>query len=336
MITVKNLIIHEIIKNENETYKAEYIPSESLLEIDQKKVEMIEELDFRYSSLSQTMAIFDPEEGNPTKQVPKNFLNYIDEQQPQYDFLAFSKDCSKNLIHHIDHVFKAKGGYLIFAEYQNRNHFIAVFVVRHRKGSTFKRDDNTKTYQVNESIYIDIEHMAMAARINLNARRLNNRYISFINKAQVDSQYFLSWFCAIDQQNNLEDTKTLHKILNQIELPSPNLDRADFINTIYNHIRNLPKGEVVNLKSLGIAFFEDENKLTDFADKNEYILNHEFNANREELRKFVNLKAKADKIGLNFPLDYLGNKIRIDNDQVIITSASLVEKIRLEENAQND
>jgi nucleoid-associated protein len=176
----------------------------------------------------------------------------------------------------------------------------------------------------------------MAARINLNARRLNNRYISFINKAQVDSQYFLSWFCAIDQQNNLEDTKTLHKILNQIDLPTPTLDRTDFINTIYHHIRTLPKGEVVNLKSLGIAFFDDENRLTDFAEKNEYILNHEFNANKEELRKFVNLKAKADKIGLNFPLDYLGNKIVIDNDQVIITSASLVEKIRLEENAQND
>lgn len=335
MIIVKKLIIHEIIKKEGETQKTEYVLSKELLPIEDQANGLVEELERRYSTLSHTNAIFDYDDTDPQKQVPKLFDNYQNENI-EFDFIDFSRDATVNLKSHINSVPPAKGGYLIYVEYQNKHSFLAVFLVRNKKGNTFQFDSNKQIFKIGESIYIDFEHLAMAARINISLIGSGNRYITFINKAQFDSKYFLNWFCANDRQNNVEDTKTLRKILLNIETPTDDngnpIEKTDFLDRVYNYIRALPKSEMVNLKSLGLAFYNDENKITNYAYQNQLVVNTEFRADKKELRSYVNLNAKADRIILNFPLNYIDKGIvMIEDDQIIIKSHKLAEKLQFEQ-----
>lgn len=336
MIIVHKLVIHEIIKNDGETQKTDYKLSENLLNIEEQATSMIEELERRYSSLTHTNAVFDKDNEDELKQVPKLFYNYQDPEKPEYDFLHFSKDTAKNLKSYINHVPPAKGGYLIYVEYENKHKFVAVFLVRNKKGNSFQFDSNKQIFKIGESIYIDFENLAMAARINVTLINSTSRYITFINKAQLDSKYFLNWFCADDKQNNIEDTKTLRKILTQIDLPTDEngvlLDRTYFIDKVYNHIRTLPKAEFINLKSLGMVFYNDSEKLTSFAQDNNLVINTEFKANKQELKKYVNLNVQADKIMLNFPLQYIDKGIIIvQNNKIIINSEILFKKVQSEQ-----
>lgn len=336
MVKVHNLIIHQIHKVENETNSTTIELSEDAIPIDSQAESMVEELERRYSLLNHTTAVFDKNEADERKQLPRMYRNLIDENQPESNFTAFSREATKNLVSYINSVPPAKGGYLIFVEYENRDRFVAVFLVRNKKGSTFQMDPKAKRYKITDTIYIDLEHLAMAARINQKYFLTANRYITFINKAQHDSKYFLNWFCADDTQNNIEDTKTFRKILSQINTPENEdgqpTDQQSFIEEVYKHIKNLPRGSFINLKSIGLAFYNDENRLTTFADEKGLVINTEFKADGKELKKLVNLNAKADRISINFPSDYFEQrKIIIQEDLIIIKSEALVKKILLEQ-----
>lgn len=337
MITVKNLIIHEIIKNEREISKADHVLSTDLLPIEENTIALVEQLEKSYNTASLTNAIFDEDKTNPLKKIPQFYIDYKDSNNLEFDFLTFTQEATKNLKSWINPVSGAKGGYLIYVEYHNRHDFLAVFLVRNRRGSKFSYNPSKRVFEVGDSIYIDVDHLAMAARVNISLYGSINRYISFINKAHNDSKFFLNWFCAFEKVSNVEDTKTLKYILLNIDRPKGDdgnqIGEHEFLNKVNSYIRALPKEEMVNLKTLGSVFYEDPDRFTNYLNDNDLIMNHEFRADRGVLRTFVNIIAKADKISLNFPLNYLDDGIIvIEGDKVIIKSPKLVQKLEAEQN----
>ena len=251
--------------------------------------------------------------------------------------MTFTQEATKNLKSWINPAVGAKGGYLIYVEYQNRHNFLSVFLVRNREGNQFSYNRTAQVFELGDSIYIDVDHLAMAARINVSLFSSNNRYISFINKTHTDSQFFLNWFCAFEAINNKEDTRTLKYILRNIDPPigedGKPLDESVFLNKVNSHIRSLPKEELVNLKTLGSVFYNDPEKFTNYLEENKLIMNHEFRADKSVLRTFVNITAKADNISLNFPLNYIDTGIIIiEGDKVVIKSSNLVQKLESEKN----
>jgi nucleoid-associated protein len=329
---VHKLVVHQLLKKQGETIASSDL-SNSLLPVSVggEAYQMIEELEKRYALLSQTYATFDPDTSTTIKKFPIHLESYINNDS-ENDFLTFSIDTSKVLQDIVQSLYNAKGGYLIFIEYEIKSKYIAVFFVRNRKGRFLEKDAKTNTFKINESIYIDVDHLAMAGRINVSLLKTDKRYLTFINKRNEDSEYFLRWMCAYNKLSSREDTKVFREILNEITLPVGVTERMDFIKNVLSHIKT-SSSKNVDLRTIGTVFYGDSERLITFIEENDKIINHEFNPDRSELKKLVVLRASADKITLDFPLDYIKNGTIVVNEaenKIIINSSSLLAKITSE------
>lgn len=323
------IIVHELRKNSQE-FSVSLDQSSDLLPQNDMALDMVAELDKRYSTLSQTYASFDEE---PQNDFPKHLKNYLlnDGDDP---FVKFSQNCISILEQTIKVIYQAKGGYIIFVEYESKHRHIGVFLVRNKKAKLLNKTPNSKSFQLTETLSLDVENLAMAGRINITLLTTNTRYITFINKKNEDSAYFLKWFCAADRHTNKEDTKVFRDIIQNIPLPkdengNESIDRDGFVKSVLNHIRNHPN-KIVDLRSMGESLFNDSEYFVNYAEQTEKYLNHEFKPHADELKKMHTVHVNADKIILNFPLNYLkDNRVLLDetNGKIVITSASLLKKI---------
>ncbi|MCP1384782.1 nucleoid-associated protein [Runella salmonicolor] len=334
MITLHRIIIHELKKEQGKT-EATLDLSDDLTPQTADSYQMLVELEKRYSTLSQTYAVF---EQNPITNFPvycREYVSICDNNS----FIEYSKKSAKILEGIVKKIYNAKGGYLIFVEYENRDRHLAIFLVRNKKGRALSKDNKSGTFILNDSIYVDVDNLSMAGRINtslFNSDSLtpNTRYITFINKRNEDSDFFLNWFCATDKHSNKEDTRIFREIIGNIDLPSSengqrDMDRDTFIKGVLNIIHSTPN-KIVDLRSIGEVFYGDRERLIEYANSQEKIINHEFKPDTQELKRLVVLRANADKIKLDFPLDYLRKNLVTLNEeegQIVIKSTALLNKI---------
>lgn len=326
---VKQAIIHEIKKKEKET-KGSHDVSNSVLMLDNRVVEMLAELDGRYISLSQSRGVFSSYKGL----FPGTFQHFLTDRS-EVGFVEFTHMATLQLVPHIEKEAPAKGGYLIFVEYEKGADFVAVFFVRHKTGGSIARDDSKKCYVINGSTYIDVDRLAMAARINVGEYEKGasgKRYISFINRKNVDSKYFTSWICTEQLRSDKEDTQFFKKILMSVPRPidedGTEIPTLEHLNRVYSYIKLIPKGERVDLKAIGEHFYGDPDILTGYADQNDIPINHDFRADATVLKQFVKIKVKADGIALDFPLSHIDDQtVKISGNRIIIESESLVNQI---------
>jgi len=329
---VYNIIIHELRKP-HMAIGANLDLSSSLLDIDENATKLISELNDRYKGLNVTHAVFGNGEGDT---FPQQFLNYFSNSS-HYSFLIFTRDSITDLKNKIENISAAKGGYLVYAYYKEVKEFIGIFLIRNTEGVLFTKVSDK--FQINPQFHIDFEKMAMACRINKESyENSSDRYLSFIKKRNEDtSEYFVNWICATDKVDNKTDTKNLHEILVQIPFPNdsngnPNTKEV-FLSEVVNYIKSRPD-KIINIKDLGTHFYNDENKIIEFANANEIKINTEFKPDATILRTFVNVKVKADDIEIKFPASKYNEIITIaqDNRSITIRSRALAEKIRNEMN----
>ncbi|MGI0439942.1 nucleoid-associated protein [Helicobacter himalayensis] len=137
------------------------------------------------------------------------------------DMIEDTKQLAQRLKVRIDSVVKAKGGYLLFAKYRTTQDFLAIFLLRETKGAEITRNNN-QGLDLNSIQYLDIEHFAMGAKINLTI--LNNesedRYISLVRGNTDISHYFESWIGLAETQQEYKDATLLYEIANNIDLPN--------------------------------------------------------------------------------------------------------------------
>ena len=329
------IIVHELKKISGES-KASLDLSSELIPQNGISLDMLTELDRRFSTLSLTYAMFDM---NPKNNFPILFdefhLNRTNET-----FVDFSTNSIKILEDTIKVKFTATGGFVIFAEYENKYNYLAVFLVRNKKSKILHKKQGSSTFDLTETLTIDVENLAMAGRINIDNfinKEASYRYITFVNKRNEDSEYFLKWFSIIDKHSNKEDTKIFREIINNIDLPRDEngevtCNREEFVNNVLNLIKQSPN-RIVNLRTMGETLFNNSEALIAYAEENNKILNHEFKPHPDEIRKLFTVKANAEKIFLNFPLNYLKNgRVYLDSNlgTIVIQSKALVEKIQSE------
>lgn len=337
MMRLHRIIVHEVKKEQMESNVVLDLSSE-LLPANGIAMDMLIELDKRYSTLSHTYASFDPTPNNNFPILFKEYLSNIDNKT----FIDFSVNTVRILEQTIKLALQSKGGYLIFVEYENRHHHMAVFLLRNKKFKVLSKNPTSQVFNLSETLSLDVDNLAMAGRININ--NVNDgpgvRYITFINKRNEDSQYFLNWFCAVDKHNNREDTKVLREIIKTIDLPKnengiDSMDREEFIKSIIKHIKSSPN-KVVDLRLIGLAFYDDAETLIRYSEEHSKIINHEFKVHLDELKKLHTIQTSADSITLNFPADYFReNKIVLNEKDgyIIIKSSNLLEKVKMEKAA---
>lgn len=323
------VIIHELQKQGGKTGAKLRSSNGTMDSTNAEVINLISELNNRYKNRNENYGVFD--ETNRTTFHDEFEIFFQDKSDEA--FIGFTKKVSGVLKEKIDTVAPAKGGYLIFANYTEQRDFMGVFVIRDTQGVILKRNAQVRTFDIGKVEHIDFEKMAMACRINLKSfSNKSERYLSFINKkSDTISKYFTSWISSTDTETNEQDTLHLYKILKALEPPKDEdgkqYERDDFMDMVYRHVSSIPDKQI-NLREIGQKFYGDENFLTNYAHDNDIPINTEFKGHTTVLKRFIQIRAKADNIELAFQHSQFKSSVRIvGNDQIIITSSSLVSKV---------
>ena len=328
---IKNAIIHNVRKELKCDATIEY-SKETLNLRDEKCLSLFEEL-YTFFSKSLKYGIFSSKEDTVFHEKFNDYLN-----STKKDFISLSKDVLPDLKTRMDSIPQSKGGYVIFAEIKNQNEdFFVIFVVRDKTGKQFSYKDDTM--HINEVIHIDTNKLAMACRINVQSyQNEKDRYLSFLSTTQDEaSKYFQKWVGAEAQSKSQEDTKALRTIVSNIDIPTDedgnSMSREQFREKIFD-LCSKTFSKDINLRAVSEEVWKDPDYISNYAATNGITINDEFTADETELKKMKKYSITSDKIKLDFPPEYIGDKVYPDpknEDIVIIKSKLFADKLRAEQ-----
>ncbi len=314
---INSIVIHEVIKEANTTTAEVYL-SEELLDIENPHInKIVTSLEDSFRKKTLKRAKFS--EGGFQEEVD-DFTNY--------DLVEVSKTLTRKLKDNIQGISPSKGGYLIFTEFENNHNFLGVFLVRNTDGT--KLIQSGTSWNLNSTQYLNVEHFAMGAQINLTilTSASPDRYISLVRGNTDISSYFENWIGIDDSKQENKDAEALYEISNLVDLPEDITNRDEFKKKIHDYANTRPS-KVVNLRELSQFLYEDENILSNYCTNNNIDIDGEFKLSGKNLNRFYKVAVKADNIELSAPRSSFNpNMIRVANGQVIINSSSLAEEIQ--------
>lgn len=204
---IKSFIVHKLNKEQHGAPTSS--PGSALLEINPTIQNLIEAIHKKYRTQSKSFGKFeDSAIEYPLQQYINNHL--INIQEP--NFFEFSKGALTHLEVVSTGVDMATGGWVVMSEYVfNQEQFIVLAIVNESKGASVSEND----YKVNESVYIDLNKLRHAGRINIDKWKTNtnDKYVSFLRKGK-ETTYFQKYLGCINPQQNLNET---NKIVNAVK-----------------------------------------------------------------------------------------------------------------------
>ncbi|KFN40860.1 MAG: hypothetical protein JU82_00325 [Sulfuricurvum sp. MLSB] len=316
-MTLKSIVIHEITKEAGSTNSASIYLSNDTLDVTNENVKRI------VNSLEESFA---RKTVKRAKFADGGFQDRV-ESFESFEILSLSRNLTENLKDRIDGISAAKGGYLVFAEYASNHDFLALFLVRNTDGS--KLTPNAGSWDLNSTQYLDVEHFAMGAKINLSILNgtSEDRYVSLVRGNTDISHYFEGWIGLDDTKQENKDAEALYDVANQIDLPA-GVTREELKKKIFDYTKS-HRDRVINLRELSQYLYADENKISNFCSENNIDIDGEFKLTGSNLQKFYKVSVKADNIELTAPRSSFNpNAIRIVDGSVVINSPGLVQQIQ--------
>jgi nucleoid-associated protein len=333
---LKKMIIHEVIKNQKQL-GAQLDPSRSCLELNPILEMLASRLIDSFNKLGPHYSIFDQ---NPSNEFQNDFNNYLTTDLNEADFQTFSLAAAQLLKNQISGIAFAKGGYLVFLEYEERGkHYISILLVRDADGVLFKKGG--MNYDVNEISYVDTAKLAMACRINVTNMGMYDtiiqKYISLINSRNSGdlSSYFGRWLGLKEVVSNKEYTTQLKSIIEALPKPldpdtGQELSESDTLLIAGDFINNT-RGKVVKLPTLSEYIYGSPDVIRDYINNSDIVIDDEFIAHPTTLRKFYRISVKADDINISFKNKSLGTQVKTSDEDpeiVIIRSKKFANAIR--------
>ncbi|TGE06301.1 nucleoid-associated protein [Hymenobacter fodinae] len=334
MLTIKNIIVHNLHKEQfSTTTKVEL--SNSLLPINDSSQRLVEELNGRYTTQNRAKVTY-AKFGTGTS-FPSLFSSFHSNQCEE-EFISFTQNAIVELEKIISTVPAAKGGYVVFSQFENNNDYVGIYIIREKNGVLFKRDESDGSFKINDTVHIDFEKIAMGCRINntVYGGSTGNRYLSFIDSRKDEvSKFFNEWISTDNNTDNVSDTKNLHKVLNQIDPPLDEnglpISREDLLNKAFRIIKE--QSRLVDLAQLSHALYGEPDHIATYIINSDIEMSGQFKADGKVLNKFATIKVAADNIVLSFPLKALNELVTISEEHpnlITIHSEALANKIRNE------
>lgn len=324
MLELKFLVIHELIKERFVT-KCDYFLSDSVLNSDGSNIELCTEL---HSSFNQDNYV-----SASISDSNNEFNDYLKRIVTRYDkkkMLEFTRTYTMKLADQIKNVPGAIGGYILYGIYKidNKDYF-SIYLLRNNKGKLFRR--NANVIEVRDIKYLNTEKLAMACNINM--QRYNDNHekpLRFISKKRDEvSGFFYKWIGIKEIENSKEYTEKFREIIENIDPPiNPETNEpysrevwqkkaADFVKT---------QNKTINLREISKHFYDDSEKLPNFASDNGIEIDNEFRAHSKELYKLIKHFIKSGSIELKYSVgDKKEQIIRTDGNKLIIESEELVQ-----------
>lgn len=331
------IVVHSLTKKENEQ-KASLDLSDRLLDLDYMSLDLIEKLDDSYKNTQLTYAVFS---NNPADVFQAEFQNYYNGVSDR-SFIDFSQKTVADLKKRVESISRAKGGYLVFSEYETYNRkYIGVYLIRDTIGMLFKKDKNKSAYVINPAEHLDLNRLAMACKIDLESYKSDDgNYLSFMKGARQEyiSDYFIKWISAQNLLSNKTLTNNLYELINAAKPPMDEngveMPRDVFRELVHDLVNTASKN--VNLNTISEHFYKDRTVLRNTAEQKKIRIDTEFRADNKGMKKFVRIDLNADGIQIRFSHNDYNTKIWVDGDRVIIKSARLAEKLQNEMDASDD
>lgn len=213
---------------------------------------------------------------------------------------------------------------------QKNANFLAIFLVRDTEGSLLSYEADEKVWKINSTAYLDVNHFAMGAKINLDILHSDSddRYISLAKGNTDISEYFSNWIGLDDTKQETKDGEALYLLSNRISLPD-GINREEFKKKIFEYAKSKPS-KIINLQDLSKHLYDDDDFIQKFCDDNSIDIDGEFKLSGKQLNKFHKIFVKAGGIELSAPRSTFspnGIEVSQDGKTVLIRSKELAEEI---------
>lgn len=317
-LKIEKVIINELIKEQNGEPDI-FISDQELDCKNEQLVSVINALDDAFSKKTEKKAKLSDDGFSKSNSWnnEKYFFTFAEEQTGELKKLVKGKP--------------ATGGYIIFCLCKRKHSFLTIFIVRNTKSAHLEKQ-GTK-WDVETVTHLDTKNFAMGCRINLSLynEKSEDRYLSFIRGNTDISKYFESWIGVTEERSESKDIDALISIIEQIQLPKDIKDTSEFKQSVYDYIKSSGKNRV-NVRELGQHFYEDEQKIIDFAEKKGIDLDGEFKVTSAQLNKLYKIAVQYAGVLLKAPLEKIGDGAMVelseDDGVVMIHSAEMVSQIK--------
>lgn len=333
-VRIHQLIIHELDKVADDT-EAKLFLSDQVAPRDERAQLLVQKLHDTFISKTDVLQGF---LSSPEDALFPGYFQHLQEQgMTEEAFISFSKDTMAALQLSIQGVVGAKGGYLVYTDYEIfEARALGIFLVRDTEGVVFNKNEDGTTFNLNTTTYLNTEKLAMACRILFNkAKQGTERCVELIKHAKSQkeiSEYFINWIGLERHESSKELTHTFLEMVSQLPLPVDEesgapVQEGEFREAVVKFAMNSPD-KTIDLKKFDERFYEGEAKTETFLQENELSLDQEFRFDSNLVRKFNSYRAYAEGITVNFSRNHVQSKqVEIEGDSVVIRSAALVEKL---------
>ncbi|MGW8465771.1 nucleoid-associated protein YejK [Pseudomonas sp. CLCA07] len=233
------------------------------------------------------------------------------------DFLSFSSIAVEHLTRLMEESNLTIGGHALFCHYQQGlTEYLTIALVQETEAVTM-----TEGLTLMPIRRLDLDHIHLAARINLSEWRSNaksRQYISFIKgkDGRKANDYFRDFIGCQEGIDCPGETRTLLKAFSDF---IENEDLGDEstrekTHTLVSYSLNQAKmGEPITLDELSELIDEDQPKaFSDFIRNKDYGLSETIPADKKTLNKFRRFTGRAEGLSISFEQHLLGSKIEFD------------------------
>lgn len=327
-IKIKNIIIHQIIKEPSKDVKEIKIAKKAL-EVSKKEVFFIADIRKSFSGTGRTYGIF--EEQNESSVFENLLHNYVTKE---LGFLEMTQE----LMHHykriLDNTKPASGGFLVFADYLNtttNSEYFLVLAINNKEGYFFTED-----LTLSEIESIDLSKIDVASLINVsrwqefkNGNEEIDTYLSFRSGLKNISQYFQYFIGCADRTTKTAGSKKLVTAIKDYlnDRINDKNKRDKLLDKIKLHcLENDRNGKGVFLNDIS-RIIDEENPeyFAHFASDEKYSVNPIISIDRSIIKLLTKTryKSKNEDFIIEFDNTLIGTRIKYDEK----TNSMLIEDV---------
>jgi nucleoid-associated protein len=233
------------------------------------------------------------------------------------DFLDFSVTAVERLTRLMEESNLTTGGHALFCHYQQGlTQYLVIALVEETEAVTMTEELHLMTVK-----RLDLDHIRLAARINLSEWKNNpqsRQYISYLKGKQGRklSEYFRDFIGAQEGIDGPSETRTLLKAFSDfVESEDLGEESArEKTNTLVSYAMAQAKlGEPITLDELSEVLDDEQPKaFANFIRDKDYGLSASLPPDKKTLNKFRRFTGRADGLSISFEQHLLGSKIEFD------------------------
>ncbi|MFT5165848.1 MAG: nucleoid-associated protein [Saprospiraceae bacterium] len=331
---IKKIIIHELEK-EADSGDAQLYLSDQLVPIDSRSEELIITLNDTFVSKTDLLhgSLSTPEDA-----LFPGYLQEVTENQfSEEAFIEFSQNTMRVLQEGLQGVIGAKGGYLVYAEYEHfETRMLGIFLIRDKEGIVFRKNKESNTFNLHSVKHLDTDRLAMACRITLNKFQQNSgRFVDLLKHAKSQkeiSEYFVNWIGLDQPESSKSITQTFMNVVDKLPLPLDEdtgqpMEEEQFHHQVMAYAVQSPQ-KTVELDKFDQHFYGDEPIVQNYLKENHIELDNEIRVDKGTMKSHYTYRASAEGISVSFSKnDYTSGKVSIKGDNLVIDCPQLIEKI---------